>query len=106
MHIHDDTMAWTNCPHYTHFVRGTHRSPVGSLHKRPLMWSINIFLLLACMHILYDKLKKRYHSNVDVHSYRCPFQSQYYRHILYWSSIPEVLLRLTGPTASRNATAS
>ena len=44
---HADIMTWNYFPHYWHFVRGIHRSPVDSPLTRPVMWNYDFSLLLA-----------------------------------------------------------
>ena len=40
---HDDVIKWKHFPRYWSFVRGIHRSPVNSPHKRPVMRSFHVF---------------------------------------------------------------
>ena len=45
--IHDDVIKWKHFPRYWSFVRGIHRSPVNSLHKRPVMRSFDVYFDLC-----------------------------------------------------------
>ena len=40
---HNDVIKWQYLPRYWPFVRGIHRSPVYSPHKRPVTWSFDVF---------------------------------------------------------------
>ena len=40
---HDDVIKWKHFPRYWPFVRGIHRSPVNSPHKRPVTRSFAVF---------------------------------------------------------------
>ena len=40
---HDDVIKWKHFPRYWPFVRGIHRSPVNSPHKRPVTRSFDIY---------------------------------------------------------------
>ena len=40
---HDDVIKWKHFPRYWPFVRGIHRSPVDSHHKRPVTQSFDVF---------------------------------------------------------------
>ena len=44
--LHDDVMTWKLFPYYCPFVRGIHRSPVDSPHKRPVMWTFDVHSLV------------------------------------------------------------
>ena len=43
--VQDDFIAWKRFPHHWPFVRGIHRSPVNSPHKRTAIWSFYNFVL-------------------------------------------------------------
>ena len=42
-HLHDDVIKWKDFPRYWPFVRGIHRSPVNSPHKKPVTRSFDVF---------------------------------------------------------------
>ena len=44
---HNDVIKWKHFPRYWHFVRGIHRSPVNSPHKRPVALSFDVSLICA-----------------------------------------------------------
>ena len=44
---HGDVIKWKHFPRYWQFVRGIHRSPVNSPHKRPFTPSFNVFFDLS-----------------------------------------------------------
>ena len=44
LHLHhDDVIKWKHFPRYWPFVRGIHRSPVNSPHKRPVVRNFDVF---------------------------------------------------------------
>ena len=43
MLVHDDVIKWKHFPRYWPFVRGIHRFPVISPHKRPVTRSVDVF---------------------------------------------------------------
>ena len=42
-HNYDDVIKWKHFPRYWPYVRGIHRSPVNSPHKRPVTRSLDVF---------------------------------------------------------------
>ena len=47
--LHDDVIKWKHFPRYWPFMRGTHRSPVNSLHKG--QWREALMFYLICARI-------------------------------------------------------
>ena len=45
-HVHDDVIKWNHFPRYCPFVRGSHRSPMNSLHKG--QWRGTLMFSLIC----------------------------------------------------------
>ena len=45
--LHDDVIKWKHFPRYWPFMRGTHRSPVNSLHKGQWRGALMFYLICA-----------------------------------------------------------
>ena len=75
--VHDDVIEWKHFPRYWPFVRGIHRSPVNSPHKR--QWRGALMFTLICARIngwvnnckAGDLRRKRAHYDVIVMTAAC-----------------------------------
>ena len=63
-HSHDDVIKWKPFPHYWPFVRGIHRSPMKSLHKR--QWRGALMYSLICAWIN-NRISTREAGNLRLH---------------------------------------
>ena len=62
---HDDVIKWKHFPRYWPFVRGIHRSPVNSSHKRPVTRTFDVFFAQwyrNSMWIKHSRVTKIYNS--------------------------------------------